>query len=190
MAPTNTAQTAANVRKKKGYMGAKARCFPFLSGYLKRGFCAGLRNSTELNRERSWRRRNERERWANPGRITESVSCFPHRLCRLAARAGTSMLPGDKVLFFTKPPSVAQARPIRWQWLVNSSQSGGEPRRDRDHSAILLMNYLSGRNNNVPVSRPLLFWFRGRIFHAMIRILFSRRVKISRTVGDCKTTCN
>lgn len=42
------------------------------------------------------------------------------------------MLSGDKVLFFTKPPSVAQARPIRRQWLVNSSQSVGKPRRDRD----------------------------------------------------------
>lgn len=49
-----------------------------------------------------------------------------------AARPGASMLSGDKVLFFTKPPSVAQARPIRRQWLVNSSQSVGKPRRDRD----------------------------------------------------------
>lgn len=63
--------------------------------------------------------------------------------------AGTSMLSGDKVLFFTKPPSVAQARPIRRQWLVNSSQSGGKPRRDRGNGVILLMNYLSGQNNNV-----------------------------------------
>lgn len=66
------------------------------------------------------------------------------------------MLPGDKVLFFTKPPSVAQARPIRRQWLVNSCQSGGKPRRDRDHGAILLMNYLNGRNNNVLTSRARL----------------------------------
>lgn len=71
--------------------------------------------------------------------------------------AGTSMLSGDKVLFFTKPPSVAQARPIRRQWLVNSRQSGGKPRRDRGSGAILLMNYLSGQNNNVlPLSSPFL----------------------------------
>ena len=69
--------------------------------------------------------------------------------CMGRCSAGTSMLSGDKVLFFTKPPSVAQARPIRRQWLVNSSQSGGKPRRDRGNGVILLMNYLSGQNNNV-----------------------------------------
>jgi len=91
------------------------------------------------------RERTTRER-VSLGRITESVSYSPRRQRR---PTGTSMLLGDKVLFFTKPPSVAQARPIRRQWFVNSSQSGGKPRRDRDHGVILLMNYLSGRNNNV-----------------------------------------
>lgn len=65
---------------------------------------------------------------------------------------GTSMLSDDKVLFFTKPPSVAQAWPIRRQWIVNSSQSERKPRRDRDHGAILLMNYLNGWNNKVSFS--------------------------------------
>lgn len=119
----------------------------------------------------------------NLGRLTESVSCSSRRRCHPAA--STSMLPGDKVLFFTKLPSVAQARPIKRQWLVNSSQSGGKPRRDRDHGAILLMNYLSGRNNNRLCLAPLLFWFRGRIFHATIRILSSRRIRIFRTKSDC-----
>lgn len=78
-----------------------------------------------------------------PSSFSRSFSCMDR------CSAGTSMLSGDKVLFFTKPPSVAQARPIRRQWLVNSSQSGGKPRRDRGNGVILLMNYLSGQNNNV-----------------------------------------
>jgi len=47
MVLTNTAQTAANVRKKKGYMGTKARCFPFLSGTSRGAFVQdwGIRRS-------------------------------------------------------------------------------------------------------------------------------------------------
>lgn len=105
----------------------------------------------EIRRERGWQRRKP-EKTTNDG---ESWRNYRKRfMLSLPARRslpGTSMLSGDKVLFFTKPPSVAQARAIRRQWLVNSSQSGGKPRRDRDHSAILLMNYLSGRNNNIPI---------------------------------------
>lgn len=155
-------------------MGARARCFPFLSGYLERDFCAGRRNSTEL-KSGAWLTAKKRKRTTSEWVLEELPKAF-HALPADNVATGTSMLPGDKVLFFTKPPSVAQARPIRRQWLVNSSQSGGKPRRDRDHGAILLMNYLNGRNNNV--SRPPLFWFRGRIFHAAIRILSGRRVRI------------
>lgn len=87
---------------------------------------------------------------ASPSPLLFSLSSFSRSFsCMDRCSAGTSMLSGDKVLFFTKPPSVAQARPIRRQWLVNSSQSGGKPRRDRGNGVILLMNYLSGQNNNV-----------------------------------------
>lgn len=43
MTPTNTAQTTVNVRKTRGYMGARARCFPFLSGYLERRLLCGTK---------------------------------------------------------------------------------------------------------------------------------------------------
>lgn len=117
-----------------------------------------------------------------PSSFSRSFSCMDR------CSAGTSMLSGDKVLFFTKPPSVAQARPIRRQWLVNSSQSGGKPRRDRGNGVILLMNYLSGQNNNVlspfhsssQTSLFLLFLFASSpLFYPVpIRYLSSRRNEI------------
>jgi len=118
-------------------------------GIPREDFWVGRRNSTGAE-SGAWlaaKKAGENDERVSLGGITESVSCSP--CCRRRGLPGTSMLSGDKVLFFTKPPSVAQARAIRRQWLVNSSQSGGKPRRDRDRGAILLMNYLSGRNNNV-----------------------------------------
>lgn len=109
-------------------------------------------------KKRRWKATRER---ASLGGITESVSCSPLLAGDAAAAAhpARQCSSGDKMLFFTEPPSVAQARPIRRQWLVNSSQSGGKPRRDRDHGAILLMNYLSARNNSVSVFARLRFDF-------------------------------
>lgn len=58
---------------------------------------------------------------------------------------------------------IAQAWPIRWQWIVNSSQSGEKPRRD--HGTVLLMNYLSEGNSaelfslTLRDSSPFLFFF-------------------------------
>lgn len=140
--------------------GSRALCALMFSasiGIPREGFCAGPKEFDGAE-SRAWlAAKKTTEGGGNDervtlGGITESVSCSP---CRRRSSPGTSMLSGDKVLFFTKPPSVAQARAIRRQWLVNSSQSGGKPRRDRDRGAILLMNYLSGRNNNNVLSSAL-----------------------------------
>lgn len=114
--------------------------------------------------------------------------------CMDRCSAGTSMLSGDKVLFFTKPPSVAQARPIRRQWLVNSSQSGGKPRRDRGNGVILLMNYLSGQNNNVlspplltPTSLSSLYIFLSRSVYFYFILFGSTSIDVSR---NYRTNCS
>lgn len=140
-------------------------CFPFLSGYLERRLLCGTKEfdgaeSGAWLAAKKWEREKERE--ATSEWVLEELPKAFHALpADYVARPPARQC--DKVLFFTKPPSVAQARPIRRQWLVNSCQSGGKPRRDRDHGAILLMNYLNGRNNNVLAARASVLILRQNI---------------------------
>lgn len=143
----------------------RALMFPISIGISQEELLCGTK---ELDGVKSgvWLTAKKREKTASLRGITESVSCS---FLSATPLAQTSMLSGDKVLFFTKPPSVAQARPIRRQWLVNSSQSVGKPRRDRDpRRDIAYELFKRPEQQRVPVSSTCVL-IRRR--HISLRIL-------------------